>query len=93
MESANPTIDRAALAIAATLLAIALVILWDAMSLPAPVYGIGPRAMPIIVAVGLILLATGNAYLAWRGYGSEVAYQAVRLAERRAISTPESRAA
>jgi putative tricarboxylic transport membrane protein len=67
MESANPTIDRAALAIAATLLAIALVILWDAMSLPAPVYGIGPRAMPIIVAVGLILLATGNAYLAWRG--------------------------
>ena len=33
------------------------------------------------------------AYLARRGYESEVAYQAVRLAERRAISTPESRAA
>ena len=32
-------------------------------------------------------------YLARRGYESEVAYQAVRLAERRAISTPESRAA
>ena len=31
--------------------------------------------------------------LARRGYESEVAYQAVRLAERRAISTPESRAA
>ena len=67
MESAKPGIDRAGLAIAVTLLAIALVILWDAMSLPAPVYGIGPRAMPILVACGLILLATGNAYLAWRG--------------------------
>lgn len=67
MDSANPRIDRAALAIAATLLLIALVILWDAMSLPTPVYGIGPRAMPIIVACGLIVLAVGNAWLAWRG--------------------------
>jgi putative tricarboxylic transport membrane protein len=60
-------IDRAGMAIAATLLAIAIVILWDATSLPAPVYGIGPRAMPILVASGLILLAFGNAVLAWRG--------------------------
>ncbi|HYI27044.1 MAG TPA: tripartite tricarboxylate transporter TctB family protein, partial [Bradyrhizobium sp.] len=67
MESAKPAIDRAGMAIAATLFVIALVILWDAMALPAPVYGIGPRAMPILVASGLILLAIGNAYLAWRG--------------------------
>ncbi len=33
------------------------------------------------------------AYLARRGYESEVAYQAVRLAEQRAITPPESRAA
>ncbi len=69
MSETTPTqnVDRAGLAIAGTLLAIALVILWDAMALPAPVYGIGPRAMPILVACGLILLAIGNAYLAWRG--------------------------
>lgn len=67
MESANPRIDRAGLAIAAGLLVIALVILWSTMPLPAPVYGIGPRAMPILVACGLIALAVGNAYLAWRG--------------------------
>lgn len=55
------------MAIAAALLAIAALILWDVNSLPAPVYGIGPRAMPILIACGLILLAIGNAYLAWRG--------------------------
>jgi putative tricarboxylic transport membrane protein len=65
METAK--VDRAGMAIAAGLLAIAAVILWDATSLPAPVYGIGPRAMPILVACGLILLAIGNAVLAWRG--------------------------
>ena len=66
MQPAKPGVDRAGLAIAATLFAIALVILWDAVALPAPVYGIGPRAMPILIASGLILLAIGNAYLAWR---------------------------
>jgi putative tricarboxylic transport membrane protein len=55
------------MAIAATLLVIAAIVFWDAMALPAPVYGIGPRAMPIIVACGLIALAIGNAVLAWRG--------------------------
>jgi putative tricarboxylic transport membrane protein len=65
METAK--VDRAGMAIAAGLLAVAAVILWDATSLPAPVYGIGPRAMPILVACGLILLAIGNAVMAWRG--------------------------
>jgi regulatory protein len=37
--------------------------------------------------------ARALAYLARRGYGSEVAYQAVRLAEQRAIAHPESKAA
>ena len=50
MESTKPGIDRAGMAIAAALAVIAAVILWDATSLPAPVYGIGPRAMPILVA-------------------------------------------
>jgi putative tricarboxylic transport membrane protein len=65
METAK--VDRSGMAIAAGLFAIAAVILWDTTSLPAPVYGIGPRAMPILVACGLILLAIGNAVLAWRG--------------------------
>ena len=67
METTKTSIDRAAMAIAGALLVIAVVILWDATSLPAPTYGIGPRAMPILVACGLILLAAGNAVLAWRG--------------------------
>jgi putative tricarboxylic transport membrane protein len=67
MESAKPGIDRAALAIAAGLLALALVILWDAAALPSPTYGFGPRAMSVLVAVGLIALSAGNAWLAWRG--------------------------
>jgi putative tricarboxylic transport membrane protein len=67
MQSTKPRIDRAGLAIAAGLFVIAVVILWNAISLPSPVYGIGPRAMPILVASGLIALAFGNAYLAWRG--------------------------
>ena len=67
MDSAKPGVDRAALAIAATLLVIAVVILWDSMALPTPIYGIGPRAVPIVIACGLILLAFGNAWLAWNG--------------------------
>jgi putative tricarboxylic transport membrane protein len=67
MESTKPRIDRAGLAIAAGLLVIALVILWSTIPLPAPVYGIGPRAMPVLVSCGLIALSFGNAYLAWRG--------------------------
>ena len=67
MQSAKPGMNRAGMAIAAALLAIAVVIVWDAMALPAPVYGVGPRAMPILVACGLVLLAIGNAIIAWRG--------------------------
>ena len=66
-ESQTQKIDRAGLAIAAVLFALAAVIFWDARSLPSPVYGVGPRAMPILVACGLVLLAIGNAFLALRG--------------------------
>ena len=67
MSTATHRIDRAAMAIAGGLLVIAGVIVWDAWSLPATVYGIGPRAVPILIACGLALLAIGNAVLAWRG--------------------------
>ena len=59
--------DSAAMAIAAVLLALAAVVLWDTMSLQlATTYGIGPKAMPYVVAAGLALLAAGNLVLAWR---------------------------
>ena len=67
MESAKSTVDRAGLAIAALLLALAAVIFLDARSLPSATYGVGPQAMPVLVAGGLLLLAIGNAVLALRG--------------------------
>ena len=60
--------DTAGLIIAGVLLLIALVIFWDTAALQlAPTYGLGPKAMPYVVATGLAVLAIGNALLAWRG--------------------------
>jgi putative tricarboxylic transport membrane protein len=61
-------IDRAGVAIAGLLLLLAGVIFWDMASLQlAPTYGVGPKAMPVVVATGLVLLAIGNLVLALRG--------------------------
>jgi putative tricarboxylic transport membrane protein len=61
-------IDRAGLCIAALLLAAALVIFWDTSNLSiTSVYGVGPKAMPIVVASGLVLLSLGNLVMALRG--------------------------
>ena len=61
-------IDAAGLVIAFILLAIAGAIWWDMTSLGiTSVYGLGPKAMPMIVAVGLAILALGNAIMAFRG--------------------------
>jgi putative tricarboxylic transport membrane protein len=60
--------DAAGMMIAGLLLALAAVILWDTTSLQlATTYGIGPKAMPYVVAAGLALLSAGNFLLAWRG--------------------------
>jgi putative tricarboxylic transport membrane protein len=60
--------DTAGLIIASALLLLAIVIFWDTGNLQlAATYGLGPKAMPFVVACGLILLALGNAVLAWRG--------------------------
>jgi putative tricarboxylic transport membrane protein len=59
--------DAAGMIIAGVLLALAAVIFWDTMSLQiATTYGVGPKAMPYVVAVGLALLSVGNFLLAWR---------------------------
>jgi putative tricarboxylic transport membrane protein len=61
-------VDRAGLVIAAALAALAAVLVWDASKLPATsMYGMGPEAMPVVIAIGLVLLAFGNLIDALRG--------------------------
>ena len=65
-ESRRP--DAAGMVIAAVLMLIALVVFWDTNSLQlATTYGIGPKAMPYVIAFGLAALAVGNFWLAWQG--------------------------
>jgi putative tricarboxylic transport membrane protein len=60
--------DRAGLVIAAALAALAVVLVWDASKLPPNTgYGMGPATMPIVIAIGLALLAIGNFIDAVRG--------------------------
>ena len=60
--------DTAGLVIAGGLLVIALVMIWDASTMQvSTTYGMGPQAMPYVIAAGLLALAIGNALLAWRG--------------------------
>jgi putative tricarboxylic transport membrane protein len=60
--------DTAGMVIAGVLLLIALVIFWDAGAMQvATTYGMGPQAMPYVIATGMLLLAAGNFWLAWRG--------------------------
>jgi putative tricarboxylic transport membrane protein len=61
-------IDTAGIVIAGLLLAVAAVIFWDTTTLQiSSVYGVGPKAMPIVVASALVLLALGNLVMALRG--------------------------
>jgi putative tricarboxylic transport membrane protein len=65
---ASRRIDRAGLVIAFALAALAVVLVIDASRLSSgAIYGVGPEAMPIVVAVGLALLAIGNFIDAVRG--------------------------
>ena len=61
-------VDRAGVAIAAALVLLALVIAFDAMHIQANVtYGMGPEAIPLVIAAGLGVLAIGNLVNALRG--------------------------
>jgi putative tricarboxylic transport membrane protein len=58
--------DPAAIVIAAMLLVLAAVIFWDLSRLElSSTYGIGPKAMPLVVASALALLAIGNLVMAF----------------------------
>ncbi|MEZ5765490.1 MAG: tripartite tricarboxylate transporter TctB family protein [Xanthobacteraceae bacterium] len=64
----RPGVDRAGIVIALGLIALAVVLIVDARNIQANVvYGMGPQVMPIIIAVGLIVLAIGNGINALRG--------------------------
>ena len=65
---ASRHLDPAGIVIAVVLAALAAVLVWDASQLQATtMYGMGPQAMPIIIAVGLGLLAIANLVDALRG--------------------------
>ncbi|HEU6441410.1 MAG TPA: tripartite tricarboxylate transporter TctB family protein [Microvirga sp.] len=68
MPSQHRHIDAAGLVIALLLLALAGVIWWDMtkLQLLSP-YDVGPKAMPVLVSIGLIILAIGNGIGALRG--------------------------
>jgi len=62
-------VDRAGIIIAALLAGLAAVLVWDARGLQSTtMYGMGPEAMPVVIASGLALLAIGNLIDALRGH-------------------------
>jgi putative tricarboxylic transport membrane protein len=61
-------VDPAGIVIAIALFGAAAVIWWDMTTLQiSSVYGVGPKAMPIVVATGVALLGAGNLIMALRG--------------------------
>jgi putative tricarboxylic transport membrane protein len=61
-------VDPAGLVIALMLAAVAAVLVWDANQLQSnTTYGMGPQVMPIVIAIGLGILAIGNLIDALRG--------------------------
>jgi putative tricarboxylic transport membrane protein len=61
-------VDPAGLVIALMLAAVAAVLVWDANLLQSSTtYGMGPHVMPIVIAIGLGILAIGNLIDALRG--------------------------
>jgi putative tricarboxylic transport membrane protein len=68
MQSQERRFDPAGIVVAAILAVLAGVIFYDMSTLEiGQTYGVGPKAMPIVVASGLALLAIGNAVMAFRG--------------------------
>lgn len=60
--------DPAGFVIAGLLAVLAIVIAWDTSRLTlTATYGVGPKAMPYIVCVGLAILAVGNFFIGLRG--------------------------
>jgi putative tricarboxylic transport membrane protein len=61
-------LDVAGILIAGALLLLSVVIWWDMTNLGlSSTYGVGPKAMPIVVSLGLAVLAAANLIQALRG--------------------------
>jgi putative tricarboxylic transport membrane protein len=61
-------VDAAGIVIALVLAGLAAVLVWDSRQLQTvTMYGMGPEVMPVVIAVGLGLLAIGNLIDALRG--------------------------
>ena len=61
-------LDVAGIVIAGALLLLSVVIWWDMTNLGlAATYGVGPKAMPVVVSLGLAILAAANLVQALRG--------------------------
>jgi putative tricarboxylic transport membrane protein len=61
-------VDVAGVVIAALLLGLAGIVFWDASNLQiGSAYGVGPKAMPMVVAAMLAALAVGNLVMTLRG--------------------------
>jgi putative tricarboxylic transport membrane protein len=68
MQSQERRIDPAGVAVAALLALLAGILIWDMTTLTiTQTYGVGPKAMLIVVAAGLLLLAAGNLVMGLRG--------------------------
>ncbi|MCC6890928.1 MAG: tripartite tricarboxylate transporter TctB family protein [Hyphomicrobiales bacterium] len=67
MQSQDRRVDPAGVVVALLVAALAGVIVWDMTGMQiSQTYGIGPKAMPVVVAIGLALLAIGNLMMALR---------------------------
>ena len=61
-------IDPAGIVIVGLLVTVAAVILWDTSTLQiSSVYGLGPKAMPYVIAGALVVLAAGNLVMTLSG--------------------------
>lgn len=81
MNRTGKPVDRAALAIGLCLLALAALTAWDASRLTlTSVYGMGPEAVPYLLAGGLTLLAGGHFWV-----GVKSALPDREVADHRAI--------
>ncbi len=65
---ARPKADSAGVVVAAFLALLAAILVWDASKITSnTIYGMGPEVTPVVIAIGLGILAVANLFDALRG--------------------------